>query len=147
MNEEFQKIVGYALKQICKKLWFEELLRERILKRYPATSSNVLDEVIEWLKEESYLNDAENALRYAQFRLETKPQGVFKLRFDLAKKKIDRSVIDQTLQQMNIDEYSLAQEALELKYGKNRSKDLREKMVRFLQGRGFCMDVIVRIMT
>lgn len=64
-------------------------LRERLLEKM-WTNEEIVDGVIEKLKEYNYLNDRQFAANLASAKLRQKPQGKRKLEFVMARKKLSR---------------------------------------------------------
>jgi len=71
-------------------------LRELLLQTRRATVE-VVDEVLARLREYGYLDDERFAFGYASLKLRQRPLGRQRLKRDLAMKKVDKAVIDETL--------------------------------------------------
>ena len=71
-------------------------LRELLLQTRGATVK-VVDEVLARLREYGYLDDERFAFGYASLKLRQRPLGRLRLKRDLAMKKVDKAVIDETL--------------------------------------------------
>lgn len=71
-------------------------LRELLLQTRGATVK-VVDEVLARLREYGYLDDERFAFGYASLKLRQRPLGRQRLKRDLAIKKVDKAVIDETL--------------------------------------------------
>ncbi len=74
-------------------------LRERLLES-PSTNKEVVETVIERLREYGYLDDDRFALGYAQWKVKQRPIGRRRLERDLTMKKVERTVADQVLDQV-----------------------------------------------
>src|SRR5262245_27674469 len=72
-------------------------LRERLLEK-DWTTSEIVEGVIEKLREYNYLNDETFARNYAASKLRQKPVGRRVLKQRLTAKKLDKSTIDETLE-------------------------------------------------
>ncbi len=72
-------------------------LRERLL-RGKNTNSEVVETVIERLREYGYLNDEQFAFSYASYKVKQRPLGRRRLERDLKFKKVDSAVADQALE-------------------------------------------------
>jgi regulatory protein len=72
-------------------------LRERLL-RGKDTNSEVVETVIERLREYGYLNDEQFAFSYASYKVKQRPLGRRRLERDLKFKKVDSAVADQALE-------------------------------------------------
>ena len=76
-----------------------EELRERLLEGRGVTEQ-IVDTVIERLREYGYLNDARYAQNYASLRVQQRPIGRQRLERDLRMKKIDKQTVDAALDQV-----------------------------------------------
>lgn len=74
-------------------------MRERLLEGRGATEQ-IVDTVIERLREYGYLNDARYAQSYASLRVQQRPIGRQRLERDLRMKKIDKQTVDAALDQV-----------------------------------------------
>jgi len=74
-------------------------LRERLLES-PSTNKEVVETVIERLREYGYLDDDRFALGYAQWKVKQRPIGRRRLERDLTMKKVERTVAEQALDQV-----------------------------------------------
>jgi regulatory protein len=72
-------------------------LRERLL-RGKNTNSEVVETVIERLREYGYLNDERFAFSYASYKVKQRPLGRRRLERDLKFKKVDSAVANQALE-------------------------------------------------
>lgn len=68
-------------------------LRQRLLEKM-WTNEEIVDAVIEKLKEYNYLNDKQFAAELAASKLRQKPQGKRKLEFSMSRKKLSREDLD-----------------------------------------------------
>jgi regulatory protein len=73
-------------------------LRERLAER--CSSKSVVETVIARLREYGYLDDERYALGYASSKVRQQPIGRRRLELSLAKKKVDRAVADEALNQV-----------------------------------------------
>ena len=72
-------------------------LRERLL-RGKNTDEEIVETVIERLREYGYLNDERFAFSYASYKVKQKPVGRRRLERDLKFKKIDSGVVNEALE-------------------------------------------------
>jgi regulatory protein len=73
-------------------------LRDRLAER--CSSTTVVDTVISRLREYGYLDDERYALTYASSKVRQQPIGRRRLELSLRKKKVDRAVADEALNQV-----------------------------------------------
>ena len=71
-------------------------LRERLLENL-WTNDEIVDRVIEKLKEYKYLDDAQFARDVALSKLRQKPQGKRRLQQTMSQKKLDKDVVDSAI--------------------------------------------------
>jgi len=73
-------------------------LRERLAER--CSDKSVLETVITRLREYGYLDDERYALTYAASKVQQQPIGRRRLEVNLARKKVDRAIADEALDQV-----------------------------------------------
>lgn len=71
-------------------------LRERLLEKL-WTDREIVDAVIEKLKEYNYLNDEQFARDLAISKLRQKPQGKRRLQQSMSQKRLDKSTVDEAI--------------------------------------------------
>jgi regulatory protein len=91
-----ERVFQRAGKLLAAKARSVEELRERLLEGRGATEQ-IVDTVIERLREYGYLNDARFAQNYASLRVQQRPIGRQRLERDLRMKKIDKQTVDAAL--------------------------------------------------
>jgi len=87
-----------AVKLLAAKPRSIEELRERLAER--CSSKSVIETVINRLREYGYLDDERYALGYATSKVRQQPIGRRRLELSLARKKVDRAVADEALNQV-----------------------------------------------
>ncbi len=87
-----------AVKLLAAKPRSIEELRERLAER--CSSKPVIETVIARLREYGYLDDERYALGYASSKVRQQPIGRRRLELSLARKKVDRKVADEALNQV-----------------------------------------------
>ena len=87
-----------AVKLLAAKPRSIEELRERLAER--CSSESVIETVIARLREYGYLDDERYALGYASSKVRQAPIGRRRLEQSLARKKVDRTVADEALNQV-----------------------------------------------
>lgn len=110
-----------------------------------------IDEVLQELIEDGYLNDEKFAEEWIRNRIEKKPRGKALIKAELLEKNVDREIIDNKLD--NLLSSEKAKEMAELLANKwlkkKREKDdkTKEKLYRYLKNKGFSSEIINEIMT
>ena len=121
-------------------------LRERLLEKN-WTNNEIVDAVIEKLKEYSYLDDSQFARDVALSQLRQKPQGKRRLQQTMSRKKLDRETVDAAIANAfeKMPEEELIDTAiakrLRLK-GKPESREDTKKFYDHLLRQGFSYDLI-----
>lgn len=152
-DQEIEKIISED-KTVRGKEYLLRLLSRRIYSRYEISRKlnnkgypeNIIADLIFWLENNNYINDELFASMWAQFRLQNKPIGRYKLNQELRikgiKQEIIQKVIDKTYNE--IDELTLARNLIEEKIMSSEIKNIRInpiKIYNFLLRRGFSGEV------
>jgi regulatory protein len=121
-------------------------LRERLLEK-SWTNDEIVDAVIERLKEYNYLNDEQFARDAAMSRLRQRPQGRRKLEHTLNQKKLDKDVVKDAIESAfeQMPEGELIKTAIEKRIrlkGRPNSRDDLKKFNDYLLRRGFSYESI-----
>ena len=94
-----ERLFQRAAKLLSAKQRSVEELRERLLSGRGATQ-DLVETVIERLREYGYLDDERFAESYASLRIQQRPIGRQRLQRDLRLKKIDKQTVDKALDQV-----------------------------------------------
>jgi len=152
-DQEVEKIISED-KIVRGKEYLLRLLSRRIYSRYEISNKlnskgypeNTISNLIFWLESNDYINDELFASMWAQFRLQNKPIGRYKLNQELRikgiKQEIIQKVIDKTYNE--IDEITLARNLIEKKIESYKIKNIKinaKKIYNFLLRRGFSGEV------
>ena len=116
-------------------------LRERLLEKL-WTDPEIVDAVIEKLKGYKYLDDVQFARDVASAKLRQKPQGRLKLQQAMSRKKLDRQVVDDAIDDAfeKLPETDLIDTAIEKRLrlkGKPASREDIKKFYDHLMRQGF----------
>lgn len=153
-NEEGLKF--QALKLISSRPRSEKEIRDYLFRKLESGKfdiarefwDEIIDGIISDLKSIDLLNDAEYAKWHIENRMRFKPRGRNLLKIELRSKGIDGETISEVLENGQIDETELAKKLVEKKVGSLKrfdEKKRQEKMIAFLQRKGFGWDVIKKI--
>lgn len=152
-DQEIEKIISED-QTIRGKEYLLRLLSRRIYSRYEILkklknkgyTENIVSTLVLWLENKNYINDELFAEMWAQFRLQNKPIGSYKLNQELRlkgiKQEIIQKVIDKTYNE--IDELTLARNLIKEKIVSSEIKNVRinpRKIYNFLLRRGFSGEV------
>ena len=134
----------YLLRLLSRRIYSRyEILRKLNNKGYP---ENIISNLVFWLEDNNNINDELFAKMWAQFRLQNKPIGRYRLNQELRlkgiKQDIIQKVIDETYYEM--DELTLAQNLTKEKIASSEIKNIRidpKKIYNLLLRRGFSVEV------
>ena len=134
-----------AVKLLAAKPRSIEELRERLAER--CSSKPVVETVIARLREYGYLDDERYALGYASSKVRQQPIGRRRLELSLARKKVDRSVADEALDQVfaETSEEALLDRALEKRVrlrGRPKTRAEAKSLFDHLLRQGFPFELV-----
>ena len=121
-------------------------LRERLLEK-AWTNPEIVDRVLEKLKEYGYLDDRKYASELALSKLRQQPQGKRKLQQSMSQKKLDREIRDEAIVAAfeKIPETDLIDRAIEKRLrlkGRPETREDTKKFYDHLLRQGFDFDLI-----
>lgn len=116
-------------------------LRERLLEK-PWTDADIVDTVIEKLKEYNYLNDEQFARDVALSKLRQKPQGKRRLQMSMSQKKLDKTTVEAAIRDAyeTLPEDELIELAIQKRFrlrGKPVTRDEKKRFYDHLLRQGF----------
>ena len=141
-----QRTMNRAVKLLAAKPRSVRELRERLLEK-PWTDNAVVDAVIEKLKEYKYLDDQQFAAEVAMSKLKQKPQGKRRLEQSMARKKLEKGVIDEAIRNAleKLPEEELIDVVIEKRLrikGRPETREDAKKFYDHLLRQGFGFDLI-----
>ncbi|MCX6808223.1 MAG: regulatory protein RecX [Candidatus Berkelbacteria bacterium] len=106
-----------------------------------------IETVLKWLKEKNFVDDKRFVQNYIDFQRRMGQAGKFKIKCRLKSFSISEELIDEELKVIDHDsELEMAEnEATKWLSRKVGVINQKEKLARFLSGRGFGMDVIMAV--
>jgi regulatory protein len=136
-----ERTMNRAITLLAAKPRSVEELRTRLLEKL-WTDAEIVDAVIEKLKEYNYLDDAAYARDLALSKLRQKPQGRRRLQQRLAQKKIDRTTLDTAIKAAyeTLPETDLIETAIEKRIrlkGRPETFEDKKKFTEHLLRQGF----------
>lgn len=113
-------------------------------------SESVIEKVLAKLENLDLLNDKRFAEMFVRDRMKLKPKGKKVLSIELAQKGIDRDIIEEVLQELmsGDEEIELAKkvfEKAEKKYSGLEKNLRRDKIIKYLLGKGFSYNIVEKI--
>jgi regulatory protein len=141
-----QKTMNRAFNILSVKSYSVAEMRRRLLEK-DWTNAEIVESVLEKLKEYNYLNDAQYAENLAAYNIRQKPQGKRKLQLKLAQKKIDKDTAQEALEKVfeETPESDLIDQALEKRLrlkGIPQDRDETKKLFDYLLRQGFSFDLV-----
>ena len=125
----------------------DELRKRLKLKKY---ENSLIEEVIESLKKQGFLNDEQFAKLFANSRVYSRPSGRKNLEFELRKKGLSQELVSETLCGLqDYDEKKIARDLVYTRFQKMKGLTPEKKKARifgFLKRRGFGNDAIFTVL-
>jgi regulatory protein len=126
--------------------WLKVKSFKEKVKNEQEISQEVMDLLIERLKQKGLINDLEFAKSWVEGRRRSKNLGIRALKMELSQKGIEREIIEEVVrgESLEVSEEQLAQQGLEkkMKIWKDLDKyKRRQKAVEFLMRKGFDYDL------
>ena len=147
LKEEERKVLDSALNFLSYRARSEKEVYTRLTqKEYP---HNFILSAIAYCKEHGYINDKEFALSFIRDKTNINKYGPKKLKYELYKKGVSQSIIDEVLISDKDTEYEMALELglKRLDRYKNDSKDaIYRKLGGFLQRKGYSYDIVYKVL-
>jgi len=131
-----KKVYIRALRLLSKKSYSEKEIKEK-LSQY---DKNIIEGIIERLKEDGFVDDKNLADKIVEKFLERK-KGLYYIIRELKRRKIPEEIINQIKENFDFErEYKIAKELAERRKDKGRSG-----LFLFLKGKGFSSDTLNKI--
>jgi regulatory protein len=102
----------------------------------------IVEEVVQKLKEFKYINDYEYAKLFVKSRLDNKPRSKFVLKGELFSKGIDKETAENVLEELFPDSIEVLTNLYQKKFGDAPITFDDKKKISFLQRKGFSWDDI-----
>lgn len=139
--EEFDEMKTKVLKYILYKKRTEKEIRQKFVKE----DEQILEDVIEYLKEARYISDEEYISRAVNEYIALKNLSITEIKYKLYTKGIEKNLIEEYID--NHDEELLEYEINSLKNIISKKSNLEEKeLIEFLLKKGFKRDTIKQVL-
>ncbi|RKD34496.1 regulatory protein RecX [Thermohalobacter berrensis] len=142
-NVCFKKCLNKAYRLLTYKARTKDQMFKKLSKA--GYDDHVIKKVINKLEDLGYIDDKEFVKSYIDSRLNNKPMGKIRIKYELLSKGIKEETIDSILNSHNLSEYENAIKLIKKKIKGNydiMEKKDELKIKRFLQRRGFNYEVI-----
>lgn len=138
-----------AMALCSKKEYCEAEIREKL--KFWETSQEDTDLIVNQLAKEKFIDDLRYTMAYVRDKIRLNKWGRIKIRYMLSMIITDHSIVDQAIAEIDEEFYADALQDLLLKkirLLKNESNPFskRQKLIKFAQGRGFEIDLIIKQM-
>ncbi|MFA5523010.1 MAG: RecX family transcriptional regulator [Tissierellales bacterium] len=149
-QEEINSCKAFGLKLLTHRARNEHEIKDKMFKK--GFDEETIIEAIEYLKEQNYINDEEYAKSYIRDKVNLKKLGYARIKNELFQKRIDGSIIEETLNELidKEDEYERALELAEKKmkssYKNDDTQAAYRKLGGFLQRKGYSMDIVFKVL-
>lgn len=146
-DEAYQEVYQKAIALLSRRNHFEAELKKKLLQR--EYDKRIVERVLEELSEKKYLDDLENARIYIEFRKNSK--SIYYLKNKLYEKGVSSSIVNEVLEEMEIDEFSIALKHVykKLHWNEEEEFDLSyeevAKICRSLSSKGFSYRTVSQI--
>lgn len=146
MNEERERAQSIALSALSRRSMTCRQMRDKLKDK--EVPPELAEEIIDYLCECGYLDDAEYARIFIIDSVKIKGRGRRRILEELRQKGISRDVAERIYDEAEPDEESAVRRLLEQKSAGRNMQDRRErdKVIQFLLRRGFSFDVILRVL-
>ena len=145
-NTKYKMAKSAAFKYIVRQLRSEKEVYNKL--SFHKFDDEIILLVIDELKALGYLNDRMYAYKFVFDRIKNNPKSKKMLTFELKQKGIDKDIINDVMEEMNIDDESLGLFLVKKKLSKydlNEEKS-RKKIMSYLRNRGYNMELIKAIL-
>lgn len=148
MTDELKKGLGKAMKlcsgrELCAYDIRSRLKRWRVAEEY-------FEKIIKQLRDENFINDERFVRSFIKDKFHINGWGKEKIRYELSAKGLDEVLVNSCLSDINEKEYlALLESILLQKKGSikaNSAYELKGKLIRFAQSRGFTIADIMKIL-
>jgi len=146
-NEEFEKYLSKAQSYCSRAEKCESDVRTYLYKQH--VDSETIDRIVESLKEDKFVDNARYARAFVADAFRFNKWGRLKIRQALLAKGISERLIDESLAQINADEYmSLVESLVKSKLKTVRGEDeykIKASVFRFAYSRGFELELVEKV--
>ena len=141
-----ERTMNRALNLLAAKPRSVKELRERLLEK-EWTNGEIVDEVLEKLKEYDYVNDEQYARTLASSKLRQKPMGKRLLKQKLSQKKLDKETVEQAIEKVyeHTPEAEVIDRSIKKRLrikGKPETREDSKKFYDYLLRQGFSYDLV-----
>jgi len=150
MNKDYDKLLQYALRMLAKKRYTSHEMDTKLrayCEKKEISLGYIIQDVMARLIDLKYINDEQFVKDYITDRLNFKPRGLKLMKQELYAKGIDEKAFDKCVDNIDVDEVSMAVRLLEKKgasFDKLSATQKKQKAFTFLYSKGFFTDTIYK---
>ena len=139
-----------ALKKILHYCDYQDRCKKEIFTKLDTfeLAEDDYDFIVDFLKDEGYMNDERYCRSYVKSKLNLKKWGVNKIKLSLIAKGIDRAIIDAVVSE--IDEDSYREELVKLLENKKIDESdpykRKAKLIRYAVGKGYSLSMVMEVL-
>jgi regulatory protein len=143
ISPEIVPIYAYAIDLLSAREYSKKSLAEKLQKKFPSAPKDEIEEVLELLVQKKYLDERRSIENFLRYRREYSPRGKRMIAQDMYTKKFDSDISSQVLEELFPEEEEqkdciiLAQKKYDSLVLLNDEQKKRDKVFRFLSGKGF----------
>jgi len=143
-TEAFEKLKSYCA--------YQERCESEVLNKLNKTflSQPEKEKLIGELKTQNFLDNVRFAEAFTSGKFKIKGWGKQKIRVGLKAKQLSEELINNALDKLDFDEYSIRLKEIALKkwrlFGYKKDHNTRQKLFRFLYGKGYESDLINEVL-
>jgi regulatory protein len=139
-SQIFTKMASFcAYQERC-----EQEVREK-LSAFELTKDEV-DNIVQQLIDENFLNEERFALAFAGGKFRTKQWGKTKIRYELQQRRIDKNCIKTALASIDEEAYFKTLQSLATKKQEQEADILPQKLYNYLLSKGYETDLIQKVL-
>jgi regulatory protein len=140
-KDRVQKALSYCYSIIKRKIYTENEIRIKVSRKF---GEYIVDALIVRLKKEDLVNDKIYIELWVRDRIELHPEGIIKMKFELKRKGIPDSIINDYFRRNSVNENVMIRKLIKKKMKSNGIN--RDKLYNFLLRRGFVSEKISNIL-
>ncbi|WP_455538648.1 recombination regulator RecX [Terrisporobacter sp.] len=146
-DEMFLKAKNKALNILSKTSQSEKKIREKLSSDF---EEDVIDDVVDFLKKYNFINDNELATKIVNTNININKYGKNKIKQNLYNKGIEKSAIDEAINEIDYDsEFENALYLAQKRYDRVKNEDFKKayaKVANHLAYKGFNYDIIKSVL-
>lgn len=142
----FEKFYNKALRFLSYRPRSEKEIRDKLKSK--KVDLSIVEQIVQKLKEQNFINDEEFARWWVEQRTTFKPRSLKLIKIELRQKGLTADLIDKTIYDLrfkNYDDLELARKLVEKRIKRYRNlstEEIYQKVGRFLAQKGFNWEVI-----